>query len=311
MDRQQIIEILGQPNYQGKVRMLYHLPDEMMAVAATDNISVFDFVLPAQVKDKGEILTAMNIFWRKKFSNHFHHDLVGYGPDLDLIVRKVDQSLAKRMVIVRRIKMYPVEWIVRGYLTGSGWASYQKTGEVCGHQLPNGLWNGAKLPEPILAPTTKAKVGHDEHIHVEEVRAMPGGREFEVSCLQLYREASEYAFSRGVIIADTKFEGGEGVIADEILTPDSSRYWDIEDWERAKVEGRPPQSFDKQVVRDYAREEFGLDKLDPENPDHQAQVQALEIDPGILEKTSLVNHEIFGRLTGMSLGEFQITVMHI
>jgi phosphoribosylaminoimidazole-succinocarboxamide synthase len=237
----------------GKVRELYALDDERLLLVATDRISTFDVVLPTEIPDKGRVLTGLSAFWfartRGLCANHL------------LAVRSDGRSLE-----CRRLEMLPIECVVRGYLTGSGWKDYQASGEVCGHVLPAGLRESDRLAEPIFTPSTKAQTGHDENITREAAAKVVGAdrlKEVETTSLALYRFASEYAGQRGIVIADTKFEFGvdhEGrlVLADEAFTPDSSRFWPADGYEP----GRPQPSFDKQFVRDYC-ETLGWDKTDP------------------------------------------------
>jgi phosphoribosylaminoimidazole-succinocarboxamide synthase len=237
----------------GKIRELYALDDERLLLVASDRISTFDVVLPTEIPNKGRVLTGLSAFWfartRELCANHL------------LAVRADGRSLE-----CRSLEMLPLECVVRGYLSGSGWKDYQATGEVCGHALPPGLGESARLVEPIFTPATKAETGHDENITREAAAELVGAArlaEVETASLALYRFASAYATERGIIIADTKFEFGldaEGrlVLADEAFTPDSSRFWPADSYEP----GRPQPSFDKQFVRDYC-ETLGWDKTDP------------------------------------------------
>jgi phosphoribosylaminoimidazole-succinocarboxamide synthase len=237
----------------GKIRELYALDDERLLLVASDRISTFDVVLPTEIPDKGRVLTGLSAFWfartRELCANHL------------LAVRADGRSLE-----CRSLEMLPLECVVRGYLSGSGWKDYQATGEVCGHALPPGLGESARLVEPIFTPATKAETGHDENITREAAAELVGAArlaEVETASLALYRFASAYATERGIIIADTKFEFGldaEGrlVLADEAFTPDSSRFWPADSYKP----GRPQPSFDKQFVRDYC-ETLGWDKTDP------------------------------------------------
>jgi phosphoribosylaminoimidazole-succinocarboxamide synthase len=237
----------------GKVRELYALDTDRLLLVASDRISTFDVVLPTEIPDKGRVLTGLSAFWfartRGLCANHL------------LAVRSDGRSLE-----CRRLEMLPIECVVRGYLAGSGWKDYQATGEICGHSLPAGLRESARLPEPIFTPATKATTGHDENITRDEAAELVGGerlQEVESVSLALYRFASDYAAERGIIIADTKFEFGlddDGllVLGDEAFTPDSSRFWPADAYEP----GRPQPSFDKQFVRDYC-ESLGWDKTEP------------------------------------------------
>ncbi len=241
---------------RGKVRDIYDVNHEYMLIVTTDRLSAFDVILPNPIPDKGRVLTTVSNFWFNKLRdiipNHLTHI------PLEDILTDADEyhQVVGRAIIVKKLTPLPVEAIVRGYLIGSGWKDYQLTGQVCGIPLPEGLQQAEKLPEPIFTPSTKASVGdHDENVSFEKIVALIGQEMAEkvrdVS-LQLYKEASEYAKQRGIIIADTKFEFGvddEGVLhlIDEILTPDSSRFWAADEY---KIGTNPP-SFDKQYVRDY------------------------------------------------------------
>jgi len=263
----------------GKVREIYALDDERLLLVASDRISTFDVVLPTPIPDKGRVLTGLSAFW---FARTRH-----IVPNHLLEVRDDGRSM-----VCRRLEMLPVECVVRGYLAGSGWKDYRETGGVCGHSLPPGLRESERLPEPIFTPATKATEGHDENIDEERAAELCGpelyGAAKEAS-LALYRFASEHAESRGIVLADTKFElgvapGGGLVLGDEALTPDSSRFWPREAYEP----GRSQPSFDKQFVRDWC-EETGWDKTPPgpELPDEVVTgtraryVEAFELLTGI------------------------------
>jgi phosphoribosylaminoimidazole-succinocarboxamide synthase len=243
----------------GKVREIYALDDETLLLVASDRISTFDVVLPTEIPDKGRVLTGLSGFWFTLL-----RDIV---PNHMLAIREDGRSME-----CKRLQMLPVEVIVRGYITGSGWKDYQATGAVSGHTLPSGLRESDQLPEPIFTPSTKAEEGHDENITVDRAGEVLGEermREVERVAIQLYTTASEYARNQGIIIADTKFEFGldeQGnlVLGDEALTPDSSRFWPAAGYEP----GRGQDSFDKQYVRDYC-ETTGWDKAypGPELPD--------------------------------------------
>jgi phosphoribosylaminoimidazole-succinocarboxamide synthase len=239
---------------QGKVRDIFEVGEHLLIVA-TDRLSAFDVVLPDPIPDKGRVLTQLSKFWFERFQGlvpshvvetdaaRFPAGLVPYR-----------EQLEGRAMLVRRAKPLPVECVVRGYLAGSGWNDYQKTGAVCGIKLPAGMKQAEKLPEPIFTPSTKATAGHDENITQEQAAALVGAdvaREIREVSLNIYRSAAEYALERGIIIADTKFEFGlyQGKLMwiDEALTPDSSRFWSVAEY---KV-GMSPPSFDKQFVRDY------------------------------------------------------------
>ena len=251
------------PIKEGKVREIYDI-GEYLILVATDRISAFDVILKNQVEGKGRVLTGMSKFWfdftKDLVPNHVVSTDVEDMPEFF----RTDWFRGRSMM-VKKLKMAPVECIVRGYITGSGWASYQKTGEVCGIKLPEGLVESDKLPEPIYTPSTKAEIGdHDENISYEKSievmeKFLPGHGEYLASKLRdytigLYKKCAEYALSRGIIIADTKFEfgldeNGQLLIGDEMLTPDSSRFWPLEGYEP----GKSQPSFDKQFVRDWLK----------------------------------------------------------
>src|SRR5436190_18116807 len=243
----------GIPCRRGKVRDVYDLGDRLVIVA-TDRISAFDWVLPSGIPDKGRILTALTEFWLEylQVPNHL----------LDSDVRRMGPAFAAqagtlqgRSMLVRKTEVVPVECVVRGYLAGSGWKEYQKSGAVCGVRLPPGLQQSQELPEPIFTPATKEESGHDENISFARMAEITGRSVAETlreRSLDIYRRAADYARSRGVIIADTKFEwgklpSGEMILIDEVLTPDSSRFWPAQDYRP----GTNPPSFDKQFVRDW------------------------------------------------------------
>jgi phosphoribosylaminoimidazole-succinocarboxamide synthase len=252
---------------RGKVRDVYAVDEDRLLIVATDRISAFDSVSPTPIERKGEVLTSLSRFWFNKLGhivpNHLLTTNVDEMPDA---VRGHASELRGRTMFVRSTEVFPVECVVRGYLSGSGWKDYQRTGQVCGHQLPADLRDSEKLAEPIFTPATKAETGHDENISEQQMAAIVGDEvtEFlrDVS-LRIYQEASEYARSRGIIIADTKFEfgrdrDGQIILIDEVLTPDSSRFWPLDDYEVGKSQA----SFDKQYVRDYL-ESINWDKQPP------------------------------------------------
>src|SRR5215212_1176707 len=242
----------------GKVREMYELGDELLMVAS-DRISAYDVVMPTAIPDKGRVLTQMSVFWFEQTesicANHF-------------LSEEVPDEVSGRAIRVRRLEMYPVECVVRGYLSGSGWREYRESGAVCGIELPAGLEESAKLPEPIFTPATKAEVGdHDENIDFDRAAEIVGDRglmeELRRVSIEVYRRASEHAAERGIIVADTKFEFGRSpdeavVLADEVLTPDSSRFWPADEYEP----GRSQRSFDKQYLRDWL-DEIGWDRKPP------------------------------------------------
>src|SRR5712691_3522053 len=252
---------------RGKVRDIYAVDDEHLLIVATDRISAFDCVLPTPIARKGEVLTALSEYWFEKLAhvvpNHFVSTQLDQMPE---VIQRESGSLRSRSMLVRRAEVFPVECVVRGYLAGSGWKDYLRTGEVCGHKLRQGLLESAELAEPLFTPATKAEEGHDENISEATVRDMLGEMTtifLRDTSLQLYNEARDYARSRGIIIADTKFEFGRDknvqiILVDEVLTPDSSRFWPSEGYSP----GKSQPSFDKQFVRDYL-ETLEWDKKPP------------------------------------------------
>jgi phosphoribosylaminoimidazole-succinocarboxamide synthase len=268
----------------GKVRELYELEGERLLLVASDRISTFDVVLPTEIPDKGRVLTGLSGFWFARTAGLLANHLLALRPD-------------GRSSECRRLEMLPIECVVRGYLTGSGWKDYQATGAVCGHVLGEGLRDSDRLPEPIFTPATKAEEGHDENIDRERAANLVGRErleEVERTAIALYRFASEHAAERGILIADTKFEfgldpGGNLVLADEAFTPDSSRFWPADEYEA----GRPQPSFDKQFVRDYC-ESLGWDKTDP----------GPELPEEVVVGTRARYVEAFERLTGISFDDY-------
>jgi phosphoribosylaminoimidazole-succinocarboxamide synthase len=268
----------------GKVRELYALDDERLLLVASDRISTFDVVLPTEIPDKGRVLTGLSGFWFARTSSIVPNHLLGLRED-------------GRSTECRRLEMLPIECVVRGYLSGSGWKDYGVTGTVCGHELPTGLAESARLPEPIFTPATKAQTGHDENITGAQAAELVGAElyaEAERVCLELYRFASEYVTERGIVIADTKFElglDGEGrlVLADEALTPDSSRFWPANEYRP----GGPQPSFDKQYVRDFC-EATGWDKTYP----------GPELPEEVVTGTRARYVEAFERLTGIAFDDY-------
>jgi phosphoribosylaminoimidazole-succinocarboxamide synthase len=268
----------------GKVRELFELDEERLLLVASDRISTFDVVLPTEIPDKGRVLTGLSGFWFARTREVVPNHLLGLRED-------------GRSTECRRLEMLPLECVVRGYLAGSGWKDYTATGAVCGHELPAGLRESDKLPEPIFTPSTKALEGHDENIDREQAAALVGRERFdevERVSLELYRFASERAAERGILIADTKFELGidvEGrlVLADEAFTPDSSRFWPADEYEP----GRPQPSFDKQFVRDYC-ETLGWDKTYP----------GPELPAEIVDGTRARYVDAFERLTEIAFDDY-------
>ena len=243
----------------GKVREVYELGDDLLMVAS-DRISTYDVIHPTPIPGKGAVLTGVSDFWFERTSGIVANHLIS-------VTDGVPDEVRGRAMVVKRLEMLPIECIVRGYITGSGWSDYQKTGSVSGIELASGLEESQQLPEPLFTPSTKAEVGHDEAINFEQAAELVGDRELTErvrdTAIELYRFAADYARSRGVILADTKFEfgldsDGNLTVGDEVLTPDSSRYWPLEGYEV----GRGQPSFDKQFVRDWATAS-GWDKSEP------------------------------------------------
>ncbi|WP_019919528.1 phosphoribosylaminoimidazolesuccinocarboxamide synthase [Methyloversatilis discipulorum] len=240
---------------RGKVRDIYAIDDEKMLIVTTDRLSAFDVILPDPIPGKGKVLTAVSNFWFGKLAGVSPNHLTGIAPESVVTADERDQ-VEGRAIVVRRLKPLPIEAVVRGYLIGSGWGDYSRTGAVCGVQLPHGLRMASKLPSPIFTPATKAAVGdHDENISYTQTEALIGAAmaaKVRDTAIALYSAAADYAKSRGIIIADTKFEfgldaDGNLILIDEALTPDSSRFWPADQYQ----EGSNPPSFDKQFVRDY------------------------------------------------------------
>lgn len=280
---------------RGKVRDVYEVDDESLLIVATDRISAFDCILPTPIERKGEVLTALSEFWFEKLkdvvANHLIESDVNAMPPA---VQGHAQTLKGRAMLVRRATVFPVECVVRGYLVGSGWKDYLRTGSVCGHKLPEGLPESAKLPEALFTPSTKAEEGHDENITEDQVRELIGAEQTALlrdTSLRLYTQAEDYARQRGIIIADTKFEfgldkDGKLLLVDEVLTPDSSRFWPADEYEP----GRSQPSFDKQFVRDYL-ETLDWDKKPP----------APAIPPEIAAATTARYLEAYRLVTGKEL----------
>jgi phosphoribosylaminoimidazole-succinocarboxamide synthase len=268
----------------GKVRELYALDDDRLLLVASDRISTFDVVLPTEIPDKGRVLTGLSGFWFARTEAIVPNHLLALRPD-------------GRSMECRRLEMLPIECVVRGYLSGSGWKDYRATGSVCGHALPEGLVESAQLPGPIFTPATKAQEGHDENITREQAAELVGQQLFDEAervSLALYRFASNYAAERGIVIADTKFElglDGEGrlTLGDEALTPDSSRFWPADEY--APGGGQP--SYDKQFVRDFC-ESAGWDKEPP----------APELPTEVVDGTRARYVEAFERLTGIEFDAY-------
>jgi phosphoribosylaminoimidazole-succinocarboxamide synthase len=268
----------------GKVREIYALDDDRLLLVASDRISTYDVILPTEIPDKGRVLTGLSGFWFKKTQHVVPNHLLALRED-------------GRSTECRRLEMLPIECVVRGYLSGSGWKDYRATGAVCGHQLPEGLVESERLPEPIFTPATKAETGHDENIDRETAAELVGAERFaevERAALELYAIASEFALECGIILADTKLEfgldpDGRLVLGDEAFTPDSSRFWPADEYQP----GTTPASFDKQFVRDYC-ESLGWDKTYP-GPELPAEV---------VDGTRARYIEAFTQLTGIDFDSY-------
>lgn len=284
-------ELLG----RGKVREIYAV-NEYLLIVATDRISAFDFILGSGIPQKGKVLTQMSLFWFEMMKSLApHHVVTARAEEYPEPLREHAHSLRGRSMLVKKAKPFPVECVARGYLAGSGWKEYQQHQSICGIPLPGGLLESSKLPEPIFTPATKAMSGHDENITLEQMAALVGTETAERLrgyTLRIYEKAAAYAASRGILIADTKLEfglyQGEIILIDEVLTPDSSRFWPAADY----APGRPQKSFDKQFVRDYL-EESGWNKQPP----------APSLPDWVVKATSQKYLEAFERLTGLQLEE--------
>ena len=278
---------LPYPVRRGKVRDVYDLGDRLLIVA-TDRISAFDCIMPNGIPDKGKILTALSLFWFEKFADRFANHLISTTPP------DGHTQVAGRCMVVKKAQVVPIECVARGYLAGSGWKEYQQSQTVCGVRLPPDLRQCDKLPEPIFTPATKEESGHDINISYEEtVKRIgePTASTLRDRTLSLYRQAADYAAGRGIIIADTKFEfgrlpGGELILIDEVLTPDSSRFWPADKYSS----GRDQESFDKQYVRNYL-ESLSWDKTPP----------APRLPDDVIAGTRDRYLEAYERLTGAKL----------
>jgi phosphoribosylaminoimidazole-succinocarboxamide synthase len=279
---------IGEPR-RGKVRDIYDLGEHLLLVV-TDRVSAFDVVLPNGIPGKGKVLTAISLFWFGQVGDIIRNHVVAsrvedYPPKL----HRYREMLEGRSILVRKAEVLPVECIVRGYLSGSGWQSYREDGTICGIRLPDGLKESSRLPEPIFTPSTKAAEGHDINISFQRTKEIVGAERAEFlrkTSIEVYQRAVSIAEKKGIIIADTKMEfgvaDGEVILIDELLTPDSSRFWSMKDY----AEGRSQDSFDKQIVRDYLLT-LDWDKTAP----------GPELPPDIVEKTARRYQEILEILT--------------
>jgi phosphoribosylaminoimidazole-succinocarboxamide synthase len=278
---------------KGKVRDIYAVGADKMLIVTSDRLSAFDVVLADPIPDKGRVLNEMANFWFSKLGHIVPNQLTGIDPE-SVVSENEKSEVRGRSVVVKKLKPLPIEAVVRGYIIGSGWKDYQKTGKVCGLSLPKGLQQAQKLPAPIFTPATKAETGHDENISFDEVVALigkPMAEKVREVSIRLYKEASEFAATKGIIIADTKFEfglddKGNLVLIDEVLTADSSRFWPADSYQV----GISPPSYDKQFVRDYL-ETLDWDKTPP----------APKLPGEVIARTSEKYREALQRLTGKTL----------
>jgi phosphoribosylaminoimidazole-succinocarboxamide synthase len=278
---------------KGKVRDIYAVGKDKMLIVTSDRLSAFDVVLSDPIPDKGRVLNEMANFWFERLGHIVPNQLTGIDPE-SVVADDERAQVRGRSVVVKKLKPLPIEAVVRGYIIGSGWKDYQRSGRICGIELPPGLQQAQKLPEPIFTPATKAESGHDENISFEQVEKLIGdglARKVREVSIQLYKEAADYAASKGIIIADTKFEFGldernELVLIDEVLTADSSRFWPSDSY---RV-GVSPPSYDKQFVRDYL-----------ETLDWNKEPPAPKLPADVIARTSEKYREALQRLTGRTL----------
>jgi phosphoribosylaminoimidazole-succinocarboxamide synthase len=279
---------------KGKVRDIYAVDGDKMMILVSDRLSAFDVVLPDPIPDKGRVLTELANFWFSRLRHVVPNHLTGIDPESVVQGEDEKAQVRGRAIVVRKLKPLPVEAVVRGYIIGSGWRDYQATGKVCGIELPKGLKQAQKLPEPIFTPATKAESGHDENISFERMCEIVGrgvAQKVKDISIRLYKEASEFAATKGIIIADTKFEFGldsknQLVLIDEVLTADSSRFWPADQYQV----GISPPSYDKQFVRDYL-ETLDWDKTPP----------APRLPAEVIAKTSAKYREALERIAGKKL----------
>lgn len=282
---------------RGKVRDIYAHGNDKLLIVTSDRLSAFDVVMPNPIPYKGRVLTQISVFWLNLFSGMVPNHLITadiYEMSLpSSVLKKYGEMLEGRTMLVKKAKPFSIECIVRGYVTGSGWKDYQKTGAICGHVLPKGLKQCEKLPKPIFTPSTKAAEGHDINIDRQEAARTVGqemAMKLEDLSIRLYQKGTDYAETKGILIADTKFEfgllNGEIILIDEVLSPDSSRFWPKDQYET----GHDQPSFDKQIVRNYLS---GLD-WDKTPP-------APELPPEIVEKTSQAYRQVYERLVGKEI----------
>jgi phosphoribosylaminoimidazole-succinocarboxamide synthase len=279
---------------KGKVRDIYAVDNDKMMIVVSDRLSAFDVVLSDPIPDKGRVLNELASFWFGKLGHVVPNHLTGIDPESVVKGEEEKAQVRGRAMVVKKLKALPVEAVVRGYIIGSGWKDYQKSGAICGISLPKGLQQAQKLPEPIFTPATKAASGHDENISFERMCEIVGkdvAGKIRTTAIRLYKEASDFAATKGIIIADTKFEfglndKGEVVLIDEVLTADSSRFWPADQYSV----GVSPPSYDKQFVRDYL-ETLDWDKTPP----------APKLPADVIARTSAKYREAFEKLTGKKL----------
>jgi phosphoribosylaminoimidazole-succinocarboxamide synthase len=314
--------------HQGKVRDTFSIPghSDKLLMVASNRISIFDFLLSATVPKKGDVLTAISAYWFYYLkSKNIDHHLIAAGANIDTYLPRElrgNPILQSCAMVVRKLTMFPVECVVRDYLTGSGWKEYQASDMVCGISLPPGLHDGSKLPETIFTPTTKAKFGHDEPMDPEEV-VTKYGSELVTLSLKVFNLLAAEALKNGIIVADTKFEFGKNskgkiVLADEVGTPDSSRFWNEEELEQATALKRAPRGCDKQFAREFGKQVSTpftgfttMDTLDPGHAGHVAWVDELKVPAEVVQATTERYLEIFYNLTGFELAGYQRAVLGI
>jgi phosphoribosylaminoimidazole-succinocarboxamide synthase len=290
------MSVLAELHARGKVRDIYEAGDDLLMVAS-DRISAFDVVIPTPIPDKGRVLSGLSLFWFERSTDIVRNHLL--TADVDAFpaeFRDHRDEIAGRAMLVRRAQVVPIECVARGYLSGSGWKEYRATGRVCGIELPPGLVESDRLPEPIFTPATKAAEGHDENITLERAAELVGeglAQRLKELTLTLYEFAATLALERGIIVADTKFEfgfaGGDLILVDEVLTPDSSRFWPADRYQP----GGPQPSFDKQYVRDW---------LDASGWDHEPP--APQLPPEVVGQTAVRYREAYERITGEPFDDY-------
>jgi phosphoribosylaminoimidazole-succinocarboxamide synthase len=291
------VSVLADLHAKGKVRDIYEVGDDRLLMVTSDRISAFDVILPNPIPDKGRVLTGLSLFWFDKLGDVVPNHLISASAeDFPQEFAEHRDELAGRSMLVHRAKMFPIECVARGYLSGSGWKEYQRDGTVCGIRLPDGLTESDKLPEPIFTPATKAETGHDENISIEQAAEIIGdgvAQRLKELTLTLYERGAGVARERGVILADTKFEfgfvDGDLILVDEALTPDSSRFWPADRYEP----GGPQPSFDKQYVRDW---------LDESGWNHEPPPP--ELPASVVGQTAVRYREAYDSLTGESFDDF-------